>query len=68
MITARQYPDGGLYEMSASEVAAAFDSAAQQLLGISGNEFVERWKRGYFGLNPDTKPGVMEVASLMPKV
>ena len=55
-------------EMSAAELNAVFDRAARKLLGISGDEFIQLWKRGEFGPAPDSIPGVMEVAALMPSV
>jgi hypothetical protein len=45
---------------------AVFDSAARYFLGISGAEFLERWRNCGFGDDPDGIPGVMEVASLIP--
>jgi hypothetical protein len=55
-------------EMTLLEVNAVFDRAARTLLGISGDEFIRRWNTGYFGSDPDSAPGVMEIAALMPKL
>jgi hypothetical protein len=68
MATAAKPLRDTLHEMTASEVAEIFDIAARRLLRMSGKEFVEKWNSGYFGPDPDTQPGVMEVASLMPSV
>jgi len=64
MATAIQLSDS-LYKMSPAEVVSVFDAAARKLLGISGDEFIERWKNGYWE-DPDSESWVMEVASLMP--
>jgi hypothetical protein len=56
----------GIREMTASELNSAFERAAQVLLGISGDEFISKWNSGGFGSDPDSLPGVMEVAALMP--
>jgi hypothetical protein len=53
-------------EMTPAEFSNVFDRAARRFLGISGDEFIARWKSGGFGSDPDTTPGVMEVAALMP--
>jgi len=44
---------------------AVLDSAARYFLGLSGEEFMEKWQSGYYA-DPDSIPGVMEVASLIP--
>jgi hypothetical protein len=51
--------------ISDQEAATIFDEAAKYFLGMSGTEFLEAWSSGRFE-NPDTMPGVMEVASLIP--
>jgi hypothetical protein len=51
-------------EITATEVEEAVDSAARLLLGISGAEFTRRWNDGYYP-DPDSVPGVIEVASLL---
>lgn len=62
--TAKSIPNI-VHEMSTEEFAALFDRTAQSRLGMSGTEFVEKWKSGYFEPDPDGIPGVMEVAFLM---
>jgi hypothetical protein len=52
-------------EMSTEEFTALFDGTARARLGMSGTEFIEKWKSGYFEPDPDSRPGVMEVAFLM---
>lgn len=42
-----------------------FDKAARFYLGISGEEFIERWKSGYYDEDPDV-PNVVDVATLLP--
>jgi hypothetical protein len=48
-----------------AEVRAIIDRQAWRYLGISGAEFVRRWKSGYWP-NPDAVPGVTRVAMLLP--
>jgi hypothetical protein len=55
-----------IYELTPAESYAVFDRAARKLLGISGEEFIAKWKNGGFGPDPDGVPGVMEIAYLMP--
>jgi hypothetical protein len=55
-----------IHELTPSEFYEVFDRAAQRLLGISGEEFIAKWKTGGFGPDPDSVPGVMEIADLMP--
>jgi hypothetical protein len=42
-----------------------FDNAARFYLGISGEEFVERWDSGYYDEDPD-QPDVVDVVMLLP--
>jgi hypothetical protein len=58
--------ENSVYEMTPAEFFAVFDRAARKLLGLSGDEFIARWESGGFGSDPDSVPGVMEVAALMP--
>jgi hypothetical protein len=53
-------------ELTKAELFEVFDRASRSLLGISGADFIAKWERGEFGPNPDSYPGVMEVAGLMP--
>jgi hypothetical protein len=55
-----------IHEMSSAECRAAFERAANVLLGMSGEEFLKKWNNREFGANPDDIPCVMEVASLIP--
>ena len=48
------------------DIVLALDSAARYFLMMSGEEFVDRWYGGFFH-DPDAVPGVMEVASLLPR-
>ena len=49
------------------ELSAMVDSRARRVLGISGQQFVSRWKKGqYRKLDSDTCPGVVELAILAP--
>jgi hypothetical protein len=61
---ARAFPNT-VREMSTEEFKALFDRTARARLGMSGIEFVEKWESGYFDPDPDSIPGVMEVAFLM---
>lgn len=60
----------GVYELSDDEGRRLFDTKAQELLGISGNEFLQRWDDGEFQPIPDTAEGwkVGELSMLMPFV
>jgi hypothetical protein len=49
------------------EFDAMVDSRAKRVLGISGKQFINRWKNGrYRKLDTDTCPGVIELAILAP--
>jgi hypothetical protein len=48
------------------EALEIFDRAARYFLNMSGPEFLDAWSAHRFGDDPDTVPGVMEVASLIP--
>ncbi len=52
--------------VSAEEARTAFERAAQHYLGVSGAEFLRAWDAGEYGPDPDTRPGVMELALLLP--
>lgn len=52
--------------ISEEQALAIFDSTARHYTGMSGLEFLEAWSSGKFGPDPDSQPGVMEVASLIP--
>lgn len=49
------------------EAAALFERMAQHYLGISGDEFLERWDSGYYSEDPD-RPGIMDMAMSIPLV
>ncbi len=53
-------------ELASSEAFEAFDSLALHYLRISGLDFMKMWNSGAFDGDPDMRPGVMEVASLIP--
>jgi hypothetical protein len=53
-------------ELTPTEWFDIFDRASKRLLGISGADFIAKWEKGEFGPDPDDRPGVMEVAGLMP--
>jgi hypothetical protein len=55
-----------LREIGHDEAESMLDAAAQRYLGMRGAEFVQAWKEGRFGPNPDSQPGVMRVAGLLP--
>ena len=63
------YPqdDAPLEFFTDEEAAALFEHMAQHYLGISGDEFVERWDSGYYSEDPD-RPGIMDMAMLIPLV
>jgi hypothetical protein len=56
----------GIHHMSTADLNAVLNRAALTLLGISGDEFIKRWNDRDFGSDPDSIPGVMEVAALLP--
>ena len=49
--------------ISDDEARVLFDEVAQRYLGISGEEFLRRWKHGDYAGDPD-RPEVMRVAML----
>ncbi len=49
------------------EFTSMVDSRAKRVLGISGKQFITRWKNGrYRKLDADTCPGAVELAILAP--
>ncbi|MBI3971755.1 MAG: hypothetical protein HY332_10750 [Chloroflexi bacterium] len=54
-------------ELNWQEGHALLDQNARYYLGISGEEFLRRWKAGEYR-EPDADPNVMLVASLLPFV
>lgn len=40
--------EGGVIEVSPEETRKLLDEAARELFGISGDEFVRRWKAGKY--------------------
>ena len=57
--------NGSIRDLTDEEGRALFDNAARFYLGISGEEFVERWDSGYYDEDPD-RPDVVDVAMLLP--
>ena len=51
-------------DLSIEEAREVLDRQARRYLGISGKEFVRRWKSGYWPA-PDSVPGVIEVSMLL---
>lgn len=64
----RATPNGRarIRELSHKDGRLYFDEQAQKYLGISGDEFLQRWDRGDYK-NPD-QPGVMRLSLLIPFV
>lgn len=54
-------------EYTEEEAHAHFDTMARFYLNISGDEFRERWHRGFYDDDPD-RPGVMMLALSLPLV
>ncbi len=63
-MTERETKDGKIRELTLEEGCALLDRQARRYLGISGEEFVRRYKAGEFA-SSDT-PEVMRVAMLLP--
>ena len=57
--------DTAVEEITKNQALAVFDSACRYFLQMSGPEFLDAWSAGQFE-NESDRPGVMEVASLMP--
>jgi hypothetical protein len=57
--------NGSVRDLTEEEDRALFDNAARFYLGISGEEFVERWDSGYYDEDPD-HPDVVDVVMLLP--
>ncbi len=49
--------------LSPEETRAFFDAKAQELLGISGDEFRRRWRAGYYDATADL-PGNSDIIYL----
>ncbi|MGH2354967.1 MAG: hypothetical protein ACRDI2_24550 [Chloroflexota bacterium] len=54
-------------EATPEDGLAMLDRRARRYLGISGEEFLRRWRAGDYAADPD-QTGVMEVATLLPFV
>ena len=54
-----------IHEMSEAEEWAMFDRAARHYLGVSGKDFLHRWRAGEYS-DPDSDRKVMRVALLIP--
>lgn len=72
--SSEQYPTGTLEdiaeeitEFSDDEARELFDEIARRNLGISGDEFRERWHRGDYDDDPD-RDDVMAVVMSLPLV
>ena len=57
--------NGSIQALTDEEGRTLFDNAARFSLGISGEEFVERWDSGYYDEDPD-RPDVVDVTMLLP--
>jgi hypothetical protein len=58
----------GLEWLTAAEAHALFDEQARALLGISGEEFLQRWEAGEYREctdDPD-RPAIGHLASILP--
>ena len=62
-MNAIQTQHGTVYELDASELPRLLDEAAQDRLGISGEEFLRQWKAGEV---VDT-PATIHVAMFLPE-
>jgi hypothetical protein len=55
----------GVKWVNRREAAAIVDAHARRVLGVSGKQFISRWKAGkYRTLDSDACPGVIELALL----
>ncbi len=63
--------NGRVRQMTWEEGRELLDRHARRYLGISGEEFIERWDKGEYD-DPDDRtknpPGVMELAMILPFV
>jgi hypothetical protein len=55
-------------QMDRPEAESLFEKTAQRYLHMSTGEFLDAWDSGKFGPDPDSVPGVMRVAALLPLV
>ena len=55
----------GITRLSAVEERRILDRAARRYLGMSGRDFLRKWRAGEFK-NPDMDPAVRRVAFLAP--
>jgi hypothetical protein len=59
----------GIVELSADEAAKAFDRIARREMGISSEEFLERWDAGEWrDIDMDGVPGLVDVWMALPMV
>ncbi|MBA3891854.1 MAG: hypothetical protein H0X64_15135 [Gemmatimonadaceae bacterium] len=56
--------DNEIRELTPQQGRQLLDEKAQQYLGLTGEEFRDRWEAGE--LDPDADPNVMRVAMLLP--
>lgn len=50
-----------VHHMTAEEGMAMLDREAERLLGISGEEFIQRWESGQYDDQPET-PAIIRLA------
>jgi hypothetical protein len=60
--------NGHVRTLNKVQARRVFNAAARRYLKISGTEFLRRWDAGEFNVDPDTQPGVVQVAVLLPLV
>jgi hypothetical protein len=59
-------PQGTSAEPEVSEDRLIFERASRRYLGMSTEEFVEKWKSGFFTDRPDLAYRAAKVALLLP--
>ena len=56
-----------IVDVEDTEALAVFDRVCGRHLGMSREEFIEKYRRGDFdGVDPDSMPGLSKVLSILP--
>jgi hypothetical protein len=66
-VSTKKTETSGAKWVNRREMTAIVDAHARRVLGVSGKQFISRWKAGkYRTLDSDSCPGVIELALLAP--
>ena len=68
MTLADRRPSVEVDELGPEEAAATFDRIARRALDLSGPDFLQALDDGKFDVDPDARPGLLDVLMALPLV